>query len=181
MADKEVSTFFEHGSVGLLERDFRSREAKLNLCMPCCLFLAASPSLLGHGLIDDFRIHHPLSVWIPRLSSDRFHPYVSEQVPFIADKSNVAVKQTAERTLQNFQDLIQFMPYPEDLIPTLPLGIYVDLTYRCNIDSMAKILIGVENTAHHGIAEFRFALAEVLTTVLHDIEKWESSRVSRFE
>ena len=174
--DKEVSEFFEHGRVELLDRDFKSREAQLRLVMPCCLFLSVTPSLLGAGLIDGFKLHHPIGVWIPELTKDRFHPLVVEQVPLMAEKSNVALRQTAGRTLQNFQDLMQYMPFPEDLVATLPLGVYVECLFRCRLDDLPKVLLGVGQTPHHGIAEFRFALAEVLTTALHDVERWEQNR-----
>jgi len=173
---KESATFFDHGKVEILDHEFRTREAQFRITVPCCLFLAATPQLLAHGLIDEFSVHHPVSIWIPSLTQDRFHPAIVEQIPLVAEKANAALRQTAERTAQNFEDLIQYMPFPDDLIPTLPLGVYIEFKYRCRVDDVAKILIGMQQTVHHGIAEFRYALAQVLHCALQDVDRWESGR-----
>lgn len=174
----ESAKFFEHGRVELLETDVKSREARIRVCLPCCLFLAVTPSLLGAGLVDGFRLRHPVAVWIPKLTGDRFHPAVLDEVPLAAEKANAVLKQAVEKVLENFQDLLQIMPFPDDLIPTLPLGVYVEFEYRCRLDDMAKMLVGVGSTVHHGMDEFRYAVATVLNTALQDAERWESRRLT---
>jgi len=176
--NEEVATFFEYGKVELLDRDFRSREAQLYICMPCCLFLAVTPSFLGSGFVDNFRLREPIAVWVPSLTNDRFVPNVMNHVPLIAEKSNAALKQTTNKVVQNYIDLSQFMLYPGDIISTLPLGVYIEFSYRCKIDSLASILLGIEQTPHHGVSELRYAIARVLNTAIMDIERWENNRKS---
>lgn len=176
MNGAETAKFFSHGEVALIGHDSKTREAQLRVCLPCCLFLAVSPSILGFGVVDEFQVHQPLAVWIPKLTPDRFLPEFVDQVPLISEKSNSAVIQTSERALQNFQELTQLMRFPDDLISTLPLGVYVEFGYRCSVDNIAKILLSVSQTPHHGIAEFRYALAEVLTTALNDIDRMKPVR-----
>lgn len=174
----EVETFFEHGRFELLETDVRSRAAQTRACMPCSLFLAVAPSFLNSGLVENFRLKHPVSVWIPTLTADRFHPAVVEQVPLVAEKSNAALRQAAERAMQNFQDLSQLMPNPGDLAPSLPIGVYVEFEYRCRLDDLAALLLGVDRTPHPGVAELRYAVASVLHTALSDVERHETRRLT---
>ncbi len=163
---RDVVTFFEHGKISLEEHDFKTREAALRVCLPCYIFLSISPALLGAGLIDDFSIHHPIAVWLPQLTSDRFHPSVANEVPLIAERTNAAIKATTEKALQNFQDLLQILPFPEDLIPSLPLGVYVQFSYRCSLDKMGAMLLNMGATPGHGVGEVRFAFAEILASAL---------------
>ncbi len=74
---------------------------------------------------------------------------------------------------------MQFMPNPEDLAPTLPLGVYVEFEYRCKLDDLAHLMLGISGTPHHGIAELQFALANVLDTSLKDAERFASMKLIR--
>ena len=48
----------------------------------------------------------------------------------------------------------------------LPMGVYVKIRLRCDIDNVAQVLLNLENIPVVGVAEFRFALAEVLADIL---------------
>jgi hypothetical protein len=173
---RDVVTFFEHGRISLEDHDFKTREAALKVCLPCCIFLSISPSLLGAGLIDDFAIHHPLSVWVPQLTVDKFHPSIAAEIPLIAEKTNSAIRAATEKTLQNFQDLLQVLPTPEDLIPSLPLGIYVEFFYRCSLDKMGAMLLNMGSTPGAGVDQVRYAFAEILASALTSQQTFSSLR-----
>lgn len=174
----DSSKFFEHGVVQLKETDFINRHALLHMCMPNCLFQAITPTLLGSGLIDDFKIKLPTAVWMPQLSDDRIRESFIKQVPELSNHVNTTIKQKIDELLRIFIDVSQVLQTASDIIPMLPLGTYVEFQYRCEIDNIAKILCLIEATPSPGVHEFRWALAEVLAYALSDLKGWEFAQKS---
>src|ERR1700690_4251128 len=158
--------FFEYGEVVLEEHDFSSRQASIRICMPCCLFQAVTPSLLGAGLIDQFKLRDPMAVWVPTFSKERMSSVAEGMIHNSLIRLNMSLKTRVEEVLRTFRICAQMVLNPSDLIPMLPLGTYVNLRFRCEIDKIPNVLIGIQNTPVDGIVEFQWALATVLTYVL---------------
>lgn len=158
----EESRFFEHGSVRLEMVDDRSRHLSVSIVSPFCLVQAATPILLGHGLMDEFRIHNPLAVWMPPIRLDAFKDMVRTPHPDVAVQARMVVDRHVSRLLTTFQEVSQAMDDPEDLIPMLPIGTYVHVRYRSAMDDFAKALEKLASEATAGIPELRYAMAEVL-------------------
>jgi hypothetical protein len=94
-----------------------------------------------------------------------------------ADQVNVSVRSWLQQLLNIFEKLSGFIKDPSDLIPMLPLGVYVEFRWRCQIASILKVMDGIQEQAHiAGVAEFQWALACVLQCVLEDYTKWEDQR-----
>jgi hypothetical protein len=172
----ESTKFFEFGEVTFEERDFPSRQAAIRICMPCCLFEAVTPSLLGAGVIDQYRVREPMAVWMPKFSTERMHPNAEQLLDNSLERLNMTLRATSENTLEIFRNLSYLVADPSDLVPLLPLGTYITFRLRCRIDDIPKVLFGVQNTPVNGVAEFQWALASVLACVLEDIQKWEASK-----
>lgn len=172
----ESAKFFEFGEVTFEERDFPSRQAAIRICMPCCLFEAVTPSLLGAGVIDQYKVREPMAVWMPKFSAERMHPNAEQILDSSLERLNMTLRASAEGIIETFQSLSFLVTDPSDLIPLLPLGVYVTFRLRCRIDDIPKVLFGVQNTPVNGVAEFQWALASVLACVLEDVQKWEASK-----
>jgi hypothetical protein len=174
---RDETRFFEHGQVTFCTRDFPSGTAALDVTMPCCLFQAVVPQLLAAGYIDHPRIHQPLSVWLPQITQERMNLFGGTQSA--ADQVNIAVRAWVQQLLSIFEKLSVFTKDPSDIIPMLPLGIYVDFRWRCRIDGILKVMEGVQAQSHvAGVPEFQWALASVLQCVLEDYAAWEARKPS---
>jgi len=172
----EQSRFFEYGEVLLTGSDYKTRQASVSVCMPCCLFQAVTPSLLGAGLIDGLKVREPIAVWLPKLSPERIAPHVRAQVPDAEVRINSVLKAHVDELLKLFTGAAAVVSDPADLVPHLPLGTYVCFRFRCRIDDVPKVLEGVEGTKVAGVPEFQWALAMVLKCAVEDFERWEAAR-----
>jgi hypothetical protein len=165
----ENSRFFGHGYVILEAKDFKTRQASLEICLPHTLLQAITPSLLGSGWVDRLKVKEPISVWIPQLTAERMNNAAAGiDVPHI--RSNMALKQWTDEVVQVFQKISQYLIDPSDIIPFLPMGTYVQLRFRCRIDDIPKVLEGVQNTPVIGIPDFQWALASVLAMVCMEFQ-----------
>jgi hypothetical protein len=167
--EKDPLRFFEHGGVSIVGHDAKSRQAILLVCMPCCLMQAVTPVLLGAGTIDGFCVMNPVSVWIPQLSDERFHPEYVGVDERVGVRANRVLSQKIQGVLSAFGSLTPILKNPSDIIPVLPLGTYVQFRYRCRLDDLAPALIEMEKTMVVGVPEFRYALAGALAKILIEI------------
>ena len=158
--------FFERGEVRVSGFDAASRQAAFSISMPASVAQAVVPALLGAGVLDQYVLMNPVAAWIPALGADRIRPGVLVYDPDMAQKLNSAVRARVGDVLSLFADLSQGVLDPTDLIPMLPLGVYVTFRMRCRIDDLPRAVLELERTAVAGVGEFRFALAAALTEVL---------------
>ena len=168
----DEAKFFEYGKVTLVARDFKTRQASLEICMPFSLMHAVSPSLLSTGWIDNFRVRDPVAVWMPQLTRERMN-ITALKIEDAHVRANLALSQWSSQVLEVFQKVSQFLSDPSDIITFLPLGTYTTFRFRCRIDEIPKILEGIDNTPVIGIREFQWAMACVLAAVCLDIQAWE--------
>ena len=155
---QDEQKFFEHGQVNLAAHDFPSRTTALDLTMPCCLFQTVVPQLLAAGLIDHPRIHQPIAVWMPQVTVERMNVFGRSQSG--ADQVNVAVSGWLVQLVNIFEKLSTFTQDPSDLVPMLPLGVYVDFRWRVRVDEILKVMGGIQKMVHvAGVPEFQWALA----------------------
>jgi hypothetical protein len=159
--------FFERGSAVLEMCDPASRQAAVRVCVPCCLFQAVTPHLLGAGTVDELRIAEPFAFWVPALTAARFAG-AAAGVPGIAERANAAIREEVGRIGKVFAHLHGHLVDPSDLIPMLPLGTYVTFLFRCRVDAVPALLEGVESVPVVGVPEFQWALATVLAQALAD-------------
>ncbi len=169
---QDETRFFEHGQVSFSARDFPSNTAALDVTMPCCLFQTVVPQLLAAGYIDHPRIHQPVSIWMPQMTTERMNIFGGS--PSGADQVNVAVKGWLQQLLVIFERLSVFVKDPSDLVPMLPLGTYIDFRWRCRISDILKVMEGLQSINVAGVPEFQWALACVLQCVLEDYAAWEA-------
>jgi hypothetical protein len=162
----KTAKFFEYGEVSYVSLDDTTRQAAIRVCIPCCLMQTITPALLGAGHIDRYELKNPIAAWMPDLNTGHYKPEVMDQFPNMIREISSTVKEKLEETLKLFQELSQTVVSPSDFIPILPMGTYVQFRLRCCVDDMAKVLLNLENTPIAGVAEFRFALAEVLADIL---------------
>jgi hypothetical protein len=128
-----------------------------------------TPALLGSGYIDQYELRNPVAVWMPSINLGRYKPELIHQHPSAPDQISLTVRKKIEEVLDIFRELSNVIIDPSDFIPILPMGVYVRFRLRCEIDKMAQVLINLENIPIAGVAEFRFALAEILAEILHNI------------
>ena len=169
----DEAKFFEYGSVVLKSRDFKTRQALLEVCMPNTLMQAVTPSLLSSGWIDNFKIMEPIAVWIPQLNPSRMN-VLAKSHDLVHTRANMAIKQWVDGALQVFQKISQYLIDPSDIISFLPMGTYVSFRFRCRIDNIPQVLEGIDKTPAEGVREFQWAMACVLAGVCLDIQAWEA-------
>lgn len=162
----KTSKFFECGEITCVAFEETTRQAAIRICIPACLMQTITPALLGAGHLDQYELRNPVVTWMPDLNTDHYKPEILAQFPNLAKEINTTVKEKLNDVLKLFQELSQTTISPSDFIPILPMGAYVKIRLRCNIDNMAQVLLNLESIPVAGIAEFRFALAEVLADIL---------------
>lgn len=163
----EEFKFFEYGKIKLSLTDFKTRMVVIDISIPCCLFQTVTPQLLHHGWVDNLRIREPMAVWLPKLLDEHF----KNDVKGVSEKVNATLKEEALRTSNLFMHLKDFLNDPSDVVPLLPLGVYLDFSYRCSVDSIINLLQGVNSIMVTGVPEFQWALASALNLVLTDFDK----------
>lgn len=169
----EDTRFFEYGEVRLEEVDHQHRQAVLECCMPNCLLQTLTPSLLGSGVIDSFRVREPHAVWLPKLGKERFNPTAASTIDSVDARVNQTIRERVEETMRVFQGVSQLVNNPADLVPILPMGVYVNYRYRCHIDKIPNVLYSIDTLlVFTGVPEFQWALASVLKQVLVENEVW---------
>jgi len=163
------SKFFGNGYIILEAKDFKTRQASMELCLPHTLLQAITPSLLASGWTDKLKVKEPISVWLPQLTAERMNAAaIGHDVPHV--RANMVLKQWTEEVTQIFNKISQFLIDPSDIIPFLPMGTYVSLRFRCRVDDIPQLLEGIERTPVIGIPEFRWALASVLASICLDFQ-----------
>jgi hypothetical protein len=158
----ETHKFFEYGEVSLIAVDEVKRQVALHICMPCCLMHTITPAMLGGGHIDKYELRNPIAVWMPPLQSDNYVDLANKVVRI--NNMNKLIKTKLDDIMKTFEQLSQDIS-PADIIPMLPMGIYVKFRFRCQIDKITGVLLNLENTLVMGVYEFRLALTGVLQTI----------------
>lgn len=171
----DSAQFFEYGKIVLEDIDPIGRMAAIFMQMPCCLFQAVTPSLLGAGFVDNFRVAEPLATWLPQVSKERLS-FIGTQHDQCDTRINTAVAQQMDALLKTFLRISELLLNPADMVPMLPLGVYVALRFRCRIDDIPKVLEGVQKTPVEGVPEFQWALACVLAQAVIEAERWEARK-----
>lgn len=162
---KTESDFLRNGKVVCEMYDAFSRQAQLSITIPCYLFQVCSPALLGNGVVDNPKIHLPVSVWLPRFSDERLVPSVRVQDQ-PSESVYKLISEWVSRFVEFFSKISEVFVDPSDIIPILPLGTYIDLTYRCDIDKIVPLLDALESIRVVGVPEFQFSMAEILNGIL---------------
>lgn len=150
--------------MSLFDPEFR--KASFDIYVPACILQAASPMLLKHGLISNYELSNLLAVWIPSLGKDRFKEFVDESN---VNLLNTKIQDEMNNVLHSFIALSKVLENPNDIIPMLPLGIYVKFRYSFSIDDFPYLLIDLKENQITGIPELNFSLAECFHFVLEKI------------
>lgn len=161
--------FFRDGVVELLACDYQSRMGHISLTMPCCLFQTVTPHLLNHGTVSGFRLLEPTSVWLPIISEGALNVDATRAKPISAGL-NVALREEVSKILKLFENLKAVLLEPSDIIPILPLGIYIKCEWSVSVDSLAQVLVGINSINVAGIYEFQVALASIVQIILEEFE-----------
>lgn len=165
--------FLGNGYVEILDTNYRDRYVIVKICMPCSLFQTVSPQLLIYGLIDDFSVRNPIVTWMPQLTRDRFS--IGQIDDSTVNAINTCLKDELMRVSNLFIHMSQFLEDPSDLVPMLPLGVYIEFQYRCSVDKIINILEGVNGIQIIGVSEFQWSLAQVLGSILSMFEKLDKT------
>lgn len=165
---RPLGSFFTHGLVKVISEDITDRHVQFSIVMPACVMQAVTPLLLGAGFIDQYELRKPLSAWIPMVADEGFIPHSDPNFP---TQANALIRQSVKETLDLFSSLSSHLKFPADVLPILPIGVYVQFKFRCNVDALGPLLENMGGAA--GVAEFRFALASVLASVL---ARWDESK-----
>jgi hypothetical protein len=156
--------FFEYGKVQILIQD--SRQIALEICLPISLLFSTLPILLKHGQPYDYTLNNPLSVWLPSLNKDRINPKILALTPNIDKDVNELKGRKVEEILKLFQELGTVTLDQSDLVPMLPLGTYTLFKYRCEINQLPLIDLGLENINIIGVLEFKTALRDTYEEII---------------
>jgi len=169
--------FLGNGFVELLETNPHDRNVSIKLCMPCNLFQTVTPQLLSHGLIDEFAVRNPIITWMPQLTIERF--CVNGLDKETINTVNICLKDEIMRISNLFIHMSNYLHDPSDLVPMLPMGVYIECTYRCSVDKIIKILEGIDSIKVIGVSEFQWAMASVLGYVLDIFSRIDKDRISQ--
>jgi hypothetical protein len=136
--------------------------------MPCYVMQTCLPVLLGLGLMDGLRVRQPVTAWMLFPDADGYPSSIIERTPDLPGRIRELVEAKMKDTLDTYVSLTKVMEDPSLAMMMLPLGVYVRFQYRCGIDSVAALLIGLAEIKVAGVPEFQFAMAQALAEVLQE-------------
>ncbi len=152
--------FFSHGEVSVLEEDRDSGQAVLSVVLPACVMQAVTPQLLGAGMLEAYELRKPLAAWIPTIEDLGF----SSDDPAVCSSVNAGLHAAARASLEAFAAAGEFLRFPGDALPVLPLGVYVRFRIRCSVDSLTVAVASMQGSA--GVAELKHAFARAVSVLL---------------
>jgi hypothetical protein len=153
VAKRDETRFFEHGKVSIVWKDEDGAQVALMISIPCCLMQAVSPVLLGAGSIDLFEVMNPIAVWMPTLGPDRF-----KDGGVTAKRVNAELRESCLRVTAMFRDVGKGLVDQSDIIPMLPLGVYVTFRLRCWTVALEEAALKLRGMPVVGADELRCAL-----------------------
>lgn len=135
--------------------------------MPNCLFQSITEHLYKCGSISNLQIMNPLSTWMPLFDNSSFKLIDSK---LVCKNINSLIRTKLNEILELFKDLSEILNNKEDAIPMMPLGTYIEFNYSSPEYEIAELLTKLENVKIIGVAEFKFALAEVLANFVNNLD-----------
>lgn len=161
VAKRDETRFFEHGKVSVVWRDEEGTQVALRISIPNCLMQAVSPVLLGAGTIDLYEVMNPISVWMPTLGPDRF-----KDGGISARTVNAEIRESCLRITAMFRDVGRNLVDQSDIIPMLPLGVYVTFRLRCLTSALEEASVKLHGMPVVGVDDLRCALEAARREVL---------------
>jgi hypothetical protein len=159
------SKFLEYGAINLIGYDEQNVEFEIKI--PFCLFQIVQPTLIQYGILDKFSISQPIASWFPKLSLNQINPLLNNHIENMHEVISKMVENKVLETLHLFSELSAALIDPMNMLPMLPIGVYINVKYRCEIKNIFNILEETEKSANQiGIPDFRFALASVFADLL---------------
>lgn len=152
---------------GWVEASFTDKETQslsIQFAVPNCLMNAVMPVLIQNGVLDQQQLLLPLRAWVPVLNQERFKP----ETRGLMEVVNQASIEMINKILTAVTQAMSLLADPSDVMPVLPLGVYVTFRYRCKAKSMMPILESLESIPVIGVPEFKFAMAGVLAEFLRE-------------
>lgn len=160
------SCFFKHGRVCVCLFDPEKRKASFDVYAPVFLVQTITPSILEHGVISNYEIMSPLASWVPVLGRDRFKEGIDEDSTILL---NEKIQEDVNSTLESFVALSKVLDNVNDVVPILPLGVYVKFRYGFQVDTFPYLLINLEKSMTIGVPEIKYALAECYAFTLNKL------------
>lgn len=164
-----MAKFFKYGLVKVLHTDEIKRQAAVQVCVPCCVMQACLPILLGFGLMDGLAVRNPVAAWAPIPTSDLYKPEVVTQSPHAPEAIGKTVEAKIGEALSLYAEISRLVISPQTMAYILPMGTYVTFRYRCGIDDVAKIIMGLQAIPSPGVPEFQYAMAQELASTLEEL------------
>ena len=152
-----MADFLDKGHINTVLFDKHTRKICFNIKIPLCVLLPAIPFLTKDGLISDFKISSPLSIWIPNTE------------PILELKDTKILENFWTETQKSVQHILELWFKSEKILnsqltPILPIGLYVEFNLIHNIDMLVIILHAWECDGPEG--EFRWALTKLIADQL---------------
>lgn len=163
-----MARFFGHGRLDVTCADRCTRQVAINICMPCYTLQTCTPVLLGFGLMDRLTVHQPVTAWMLFPDADGYPSHIIEKSPDLPDLIRKSVESKIKDILDAYVHLTKVMEDPSLALMMLPLGVYVEFRYRCEMDDIASMLVGLAEIKVAGVPEFQFAMAQTLAEILQD-------------
>lgn len=139
--------FFDQAEISAVKTDISSRSVIFSFHVPLFLTHASFPTLLSSGSIESFSLSNPISSFIPE---------IKDNSP-VGKNLDARIRKNAQEALSLFIE----SKSKHDLTPILPVGVYVDFLYKCQIDKLVRSIAiweVKENSYEH---EFKWGLAKI--------------------
>jgi len=157
--------FFEFGEIKLLDND--GQNVALFMKMPFCVLQNIILQLTKIGIVDNTSISNPIAVWFPKLKPNQINSLIINKMENMHEEISKIIEKNLYDSLHLFSEISSILVNPIDAFPMLPIGIYVEITYRCKIQNIINILEETEKMVNSaGVSDFRFALATILAYLL---------------
>jgi hypothetical protein len=146
--------FFDQAEISAFKIDKQNRSAIFSFHVPLFLAHASFPVLLSSGSIETFSLPNPISSFIPKI------------------ENSSAGKNLETRIRKNVQEALSiFLESKIDMTPVLPVGVYVDFLYKCQVDKLIRSISFWEIKENLYELEFKQALTKVSNDLIIELNK----------
>jgi hypothetical protein len=119
---KGIGRLFGSGKISVENYDKFNDKMILSVTIPLIILHGSIDTLLKNVTVIDYKIDESICAWIPRIDESRVR---TEGRAAISNEVNLKVQDLVIQVLSLFKECSKYC-YPADLVPMLPLGIYVN-------------------------------------------------------
>jgi len=159
-----MQRILKHGLIDLDLVDDTKRMISIRFVVPCILMQSVAANLFKYGSVNNLCIAHPLVCWMPTINRGGLRDPLTPD--HVINEINATLQSESFRLAKIYEALTKHINDPRDLIPMLPLGVYVDFKYLMGYDEALPFIESLEDIQVSGVSEIQWGVASIIQEVV---------------